>query len=616
MCGIAGLVSSKEPAKTATVQAMIDSIKHRGPDDEGVYTQEEVGLGQRRLSILDVSAKGHQPMRFGNRYVMTFNGEIYNYLELKKELPDIKYESASDSEVLMHAYATWGPDCVKKFNGIFAFAIWDEKERTLFAARDHVGVKPFYYATAGETTYFASEIKAILAAGFKAKPNEHIMYEYLAHGVYDHSNETFFDGVFQLPAGHSLFIRAGKPVVTKYWNLAERIVDTNGWSDSKVQETFRDLFEDAVKIQLRSDVPVALDVSGGIDSSILAHAINKANNGQKNFRMFSFAYAGSPYDEEPYVRDLAKVLGWEVSIKHLSPDDVKRLIEPATWHQDQPFSGLPSLALQNLVESYKDSDIKVVLEGQGGDEIAAGYEYYIGAYWLDVAKEKGEEAANKEYEAFAKIRGFKDDESKRAFLKNAIDAYRTPGSSADGSRFAKPEVLQKDFLSRAHVEPKTYEAPFESALTNMQYRDIFHTKLPRILRSVDRASMAYGRELRVPLLDYRLLEFSLGLPLEQKIRNGEQRFFVRDAYRPLLPKHIVEAPKRAVVNPQREWFQKELRPLVEGILSSKSFGERGVFDQKAVLEEYERYCSTPQKNSFHVWQWVNLELWFRAFMDR
>src|SRR3989344_4507132 len=616
MCGIAGIVDLKgRPVSENVLTKMTRAIAHRGPDDEGIHLEEGMGFGHRRLSILDVSAAGHQPMSFAKgRYWLTFNGEIYNYLELKKELGG-EYHTTSDSEVLLKAYETWGPDCVKRFNGIFAFAIWDTKEKTLFAARDHVGVKPFHYVLHEGAFYFASEIKAILAGGFSAKPNEKIIYEYLAHGVYDHSAETFFEGVMQIPAGHILTIQNGQVKVSPFWKLAERVWDTSGWSDEKTENTFKELFEDAVKIQLRADVPVGLHVSGGIDSSILAHAIDKANDGQKNFRMFSFAYAGSSYDEEPYVRELAEVLKWDVSIAHLSPEDVVRLIEPATWHQDQPYSGLPSLALQRLVESYKDTDIKVILEGQGGDEVAAGYEYYWGPFWLDMAKEQGEAVANQEFEAFAKIRRFKDEESKKTFLKNAIDAYERPGSSADGSRFAKPEVLNPDFAKRAFIEPRAFEAPFESSLANMQYRDIFHTKLPRILRSCDRASMAYGRELRVPLLDYRLLEFTLGLPLDQKIRNGEQRLFVRDAYRKSLPKHIVEVPKRAVVNPQREWFQKELRPFILEILSSKSFGSRPFFNQKEVLAEYERYCATPQKNSFHIWQWVNLELWYRAFLD-
>ena len=617
MCGIAGILDLQErPVSPGALRKMVDVQAHRGPDGEGMWIDGHVGLGHRRLSIIDLSQAGHQPMAsHDGRFLLTFNGEIYNYVELKNELPAQAWRGSSDSEVLLAAYEEWGTGCLRKLNGIFAFAIWDKEKRELFCARDHVGVKPFYYAVHDGALYLASEIKALLAAGVPATPNERIIYEYLTHGVYDHSEETFFEGVKQIPPGHTLMVRDGRICVAPFWRLAERVWDTSGWSDARTEETFRELLEDSVRIQLRSDVPVGLHVSGGLDSSILARVVDRSHDGEARWRIFSFAYAGSPYDEEPYVRGLAETFGWDVSIAHLAPRDVPRLMERATWHQEQPCSGLPSLALQMLVESYRDSDIKVTLEGQGGDEVAAGYEYYMGAFWLDMKREHGEEAANREFESFAGVRGFSDEETKTAFLRNAIDAYARPGGSADGTRFARPHVLDPDFVKRAHAESRTYEAPFESALANMQYRDIFHTKLPRILRSCDRASMAYGRELRVPFLDYRLLEFSLGLPLRQKIRNGEQRFFVRNAYRQLLPTHIVKVPKRAVVNPQREWFQQELQPYIRDVLSSPSFGSRPFFVQKEVLAEYDRYCQTLPQNSFHIWQWLNLELWCRAFMD-
>lgn len=617
MCGIAAICDLRgRPVSPAVVQAMNDAQAHRGPDGEGVSVDRHVGLGHRRLSIIDLSETGHQPMSsHDGRFVLTFNGEIYNYVELKKELPPREWRGSSDSEVLLAAYQEWGADCLSKLNGIFSLVIWDKAKQELFCARDHVGVKPLHYAVHDGVLYLASEIKALLAAGVPAKPNERIIYEYLTYGVYDHSEESFFDGVKQVPAGHTLTVKEGQVCVAPYWKLAEHVWDTNGWGDARTEETFRELLDDSVRMQLRSDVPVSLHVSGGIDSSILARVVDRSHGGSAHWRIFSFAYAGSAYDEEPHVRELADTFGWDVSIAHLSPQDVMRLMASATWHQDQPFSGLPSLALQMLVESYSDSAIKVVLEGQGGDEVAAGYEYYMGAFWLDMKREYGEEAANREFEAFARVRGFKNEESKATFLNNAIAAYARPGGSADGTRFAKPQVLNPDFAKRAHAEPRTYEAPFESALSNMQYRDLFHTKLPRILRSCDRASMAYGRELRVPLLDYRLLEFSIGLPLAQKIRNGNQRHFVRNGFKELLPEHIVKVPKRAVVNPQREWLQRELGPWVRDVLSSPSFGSRPFFDQREVLAEYDRYCQTLPQNSFHVWQWINLEYWCRAFLD-
>ncbi|MBP9711150.1 MAG: asparagine synthase (glutamine-hydrolyzing) [Candidatus Pacebacteria bacterium] len=619
MCAIAGIVDTKKGiVAQEKLERMVASLVHRGPDDGGIYLEGNVGLGHRRLSIIDLSKAGHQPMPSSTgRYQLTFNGEIYNYLELKNELGVHTFRTSTDSEVILRAYEEWGDECVKKFNGIFSFAIWDTKEQTLFCARDHLGVKPFHYAFKNGIFYFASEIKGILAAGdLAARPNEKLIYEYLSYGMYDHSPESFFDEIVQLPAGHTLNLKGSVVQVTRYWSLPEEVIDTSSWSDNRVKEEFLGLFQSAIALQLRSDVPVGIHVSGGVDSSILTDTINRQMNGQRNFRMFSFAYGNSKYDETPFVNELAEALKWNVQTTHLIPEDVIRLAESSVWHQDQPHSGLPSLALQRLVESYKDSDIKVILEGQGGDEITAGYEYYMGAFLLDTLRLKGEAAVEKEKEGFLRFHSFDSREKESAFFANALNSYYHPGGSADGSSFTKPHVLKDAFRVRAHAEAPIFDAPFNTALANMQYRDIFHTKLPRVLRSCDRASMTYGRELRVPLLDYRLVEFCMSLSLDQRIRNGEQRFFVRNAFRDKLPKHIVDTPKRAVVNPQREWLGKELRPWVENILSSKSFGERPFFNQTEVLEEYKNYCDSTQKtNSFHIWQWVNMELWARAFLD-
>ena len=241
MCGITGIIDLKgRSVSKEALSKMTKAVSHRGPDDEGIEIIEpSVGFGHRRLSILDISPAGHQPMTDG-RYWLTFNGEIYNYLELKKELEG-EYKTTTDSEVLLKAYEKWGAECVQRFNGIFAFAIWDTKEKTLFAVRDHVGVKPFHYAVHGDVFYFASEIKAILAGGFPTKPNEKIIYEYLAHGVYDHSAETFFDGIMQIPAGHSLTIKNGHVTVTPFWKLSDRVWNTEGWSDEKTENTFKEL---------------------------------------------------------------------------------------------------------------------------------------------------------------------------------------------------------------------------------------------------------------------------------------------------------------------------------------------------------------------------------------
>ena len=614
MCGIAGIIEkhgSRVPAKT--LKRMTDSIEHRGPDDEGFYLNANVGLGHRRLSIIDVSSAGHQPMSANDKKIwITFNGEIYNYIELKKELGG-EYLSGTDTEVILAAYKKWGGDCVKKFNGIFAFAIWDEKKKTLFCARDHLGVKPFYYFRKNGVFYFGSEIKAILSVCPPVKPNDEIIYDYLAYGVYHHTNQTFFRDIDQIPPGHTLTLKNGKIKLNCFWDPALKIAASK--SDRNSVEEFAHIFENAVKIQLRSDVPVGMQLSGGLDSSLVVSMANKIIGGQKNLRLFSFVYGKHEDIEKPYMEALARRIGWDLEFFEILPKDMQNYTESMVRSHDEPFPGLPTLGLHILAEFARKNNVPVIIGGQGGDEIGCGYEYYAGAFLLDVLLNKGVKACLDELSAFGNTLQLSNSRQRLEFLKRNLNAYLLAGASQDGTIFANTGVFNSDFFNRAQKPRPIFSAPFSSHLQNMQYRDIFHTKLPRVLHSADRAAMAYGIEQRVPLLDYRLVELGLWAPNSDKIKNGVQRLFMRQAAKKILPQFIRNAPKRPVPSPQRNWFKKELRPWVHSVLASKSFKNHGYFDQNKVLEEYKRYCQTPgiPQNSFHIWQWLHLELWLREY---
>ncbi|MDD5547619.1 MAG: asparagine synthase (glutamine-hydrolyzing) [Candidatus Pacebacteria bacterium] len=617
MCGIAGIMDFKsQKVDGEIIRKMTESMAHRGPNGEGVFLSGNIGLGHRRLSILDLSNAGSQPMTVGD-VTITHNGEVYNYLEIKKELDGEKYKSGTDTEVIIRAYEKWGEKCVEKFNGIFAFAIWDEKKKQLFAVRDRFGVKPFYYSIYKNKFYFASEIKAILAAGVPAKPNDKIIHQYLTTGFYDHSEETFFEGIKQLMPGHAIFAKDGKIKIWRYWYLPEKIQNLKGIKDEECVEKFLSLLEDSSKLQLRSDVPVGISVSGGLDSSLLTAAVDKAAGGQSNFQLFHFVYQGKNYDlETPFVNLLAKRLGWDKpNIVEVNPADVENMASKIMWHEEQPFPGLPTSGWHKLYRNIGDTKTVVTLEGHGGDEMAAGYDYYVGSFLLDVLNERGAEAMLRECEAIAEIRGLKWGQELDSFIENGLMAYAGGGISADSSKFINTDCLNNKFVKNDFPKPK-FEEPFDSYLLNIQFRELMHTKLPRVLRSVDRESMAFSRELRVPFLDHRLVEFSFSLPLEQKIHGGHLRYFMRNAAAKFLPKEISHMPKRSLPNPQRQWFQNELKPWIFGILSSESFRKRKYFNQEAVLKEYENYCRQPNPiNSFHIWQWVNLELWLRTFID-
>lgn len=601
---------------------MVQLIKHRGPDDSGIYCDQGVGLGASRLSILDLSLSGHMPMsdeQTGNWIV--YNGEVYNYKELKQSLSLRDFKSQTDTEVVLKAYSKYGRDCLKYLNGMYAFCIWDSKNKRLFCARDRLGIKPFFYLFRNNIFYFASEIKSILQCGIPAKPNMKIIYDYLVYGVYDHSEETFFEGIKQLPAGHSLTIEPGCFALNKYWDISSNLESSDKSLLRKADkfdsagEQFMVELTDSIRLQLRSDVPIAVHVSGGLDSTFIMAAINKTSRGQGSLKAFSYYYGDNTYDEKPFAEELMKKLDWKVeSYVQVSPCEVPELFQEAMWYQEQPFPGIPTLAKHKLIKETRQFDAKVILEGQGGDEIGGGYQYFFGPYILDLINKCRFRLAMQEIYAFGRQNGIS---TKQSFTKvaNSIAAYYRLGRSADGTPFVKTHCLNPDFL---HAQRHTidFPKPFKSNLLNMQYRDIMYTKLPRILRSCDRASMAYGRELRVPLLDYRLVESSFTLPGGVKIQNGIQRVFMRQVLKSFFPHKLADMPKRAVVDPQREWLKGPLNKWVKDILFSDSFRGRSIFNHNQIEKEYVKYSTKNiNLNSFHLWQWLSLELWYRTFID-
>jgi len=620
MCGIAGILDfSGGEVSRAAIGEMVGMIRHRGPDGQGIYSDKGIGLGACRLSILDLSAAGQQPMldaETGNCIV--HNGEVYNYKELRGLIGGEGFRSQTDTEVILKLYAKYGPECVRFLNGIYAFCIWDPKHSRLFCARDRLGVKPFFYRFDQNAFSFASEIKSLLLPGIIRKPNMKIIYDYLVHGVYDHCEDTFFDGVRQLPPGSTLTIERNRFEVGKYWDITadcEALDGTDILAGDKSRSTidkFLEILNDSIRLQLRSDVPIAVHVSGGLDSTLMLTILNKVNGGQGSLKAFSYYYGEERYDERAFVEKLVKKVGWEVEYHPLFVSEVPELMQKVMWYQEQPFPGIITMAKHKLVAASHSFGAKVILEGQGGDEIGGGYQYYFGAYILDLIESGYADLALSEIRAFGRQNELSI-EGSFAMLVNGLASYYRTGWSADGTHFVKKHCLQPDFLTK-YANEVSFPKPFKSHLLNMQYRDVLHTKLPRILRSCDRASMAYGRELRVPLLDHRLVEFAFSLPGIFKIRNGVQRAFMRESLRSLLQTDLADVPKRTVVDPQREWLKGPLRDWVEDIYSSRSFRERGICDQFQVQEEYRKYRSAPNNaNSFFLWQWLSLELWFRTF---
>ena len=560
MCGIAGIIGYK--ANEDLLTKMLKSQAHRGPDNTGTFISENTCLGHNRLSIIDLSDSADQPFVDNyNRYQLVFNGEIYNYLELKSEL-NYNFKTNSDTEVLLAAYLKWGEKCLSKLNGMFSFAIYDTKENTLFAARDRFGVKPFYYFKDDTTFYFASEIKTLFSADIMKEPNKKVWANYFLYGSYGLPNETFWENINQLSGGHYLEFKKGELSIQKWYYFEEEIKKYSNlkltYSEAKKQYTA--LLKDSIKLRFRADVPIGFNLSGGVDSSTLLSLVNQHSN-TENVKAFTFYTGDSNYDELPWVKEMISFTKNPLEKVLLKIEEIEELASKIADHQDEPFGGIPTLAYANIFKESKKQNVKVLLDGQGMDEQWAGYDYYLSNTNTNT------------------IQGVK----KSPFRENVISFKLSIYSN-------KPE----------------YPKPFKDELLNKQYRDLFYTKIPRALRFNDRISMAFSTELREPFLDYRLVEFAFSQPLEFKIKDNVQKKMIRDIASEYLKDNISYAPKRTLQTPQREWLANELKEFVTLNLEKIKKSEfANWFHIDELEKEWEQYKNGDNDSSFHIWQWLN-----------
>ncbi|MDX2031481.1 MAG: asparagine synthase (glutamine-hydrolyzing) [Blastocatellia bacterium] len=570
MCGIAGIFGNDW--EIGQLEAMVARQHHRGPDDAGTYVNAAgtAGLGHNRLSIIDLSTAGRNPMssRDGRRWIV-FNGEIYNYLELRRELSEYSYRSRTDTEVVLAAYERWGAGCLERFIGMFAFLLWDDAEETLFAARDRFGVKPLNYARgAGGALRIASEIKALHASGVSRQPNEGAWATYLGHGLHDHSNQTFWNGIETLPAGHQLTWRGGELRIARWYDLAGRVGEEfDGRPQSIVEEEYLALATESVRLRFRSDVPVGINLSGGLDSSTLLGLVQRVQGEESNAKAFTYITGDERYDELPWCEQMLARTRHPSIVCRLTADEVPSLAASVQEHEDEPFGGIPTLAYARVFERAREEGVLVLLDGQGMDEQWAGYDYY------------------------------------RAALGDAAAGI------VQGTRESpvRPDCLLPDFAAGA--ERLNAPQPFPDRLRNLQYRDIGFTKIPRALRFNDRVSMRASTELREPFLDHRLFELAMRQPAERKIAEGRQKWLLRKMAAQILPHGVVEAPKRPLSTPQREWLRGPLRSWADDCIETalSSFG--GVWlDSAAVRAAWRAYQDGAGDNSFFVWQWISLGL--------
>ena len=615
MCGICGVVALDRPPETDVVRAMLSELRHRGPDGEGFFEEPGIALGHARLAIIDLSDGGRQP--FGSddgKLQLLHNGEIFNYLELRTELARLGYRfrTETDTEVVLRAYEQWGPACVERFNGMWALALWDAGAQRLFCSRDRFGIKPFVFRLEGRRLAFASEPRALLRdPSFRARANHAAIRDFLAQGHTDHLEETFFAGVRHLPPGHSLTFDAGGLHLHRYWTLEPRDPPTDPI------ETFRELFLDSIRLRLRSDVPLGTALSGGLDSSAVAVAIDhllrtEAENARpvgERQRTFTAYFEDAGFDERPFARAVVEQILAEPRWVSFDEQTLLEILPDVVAAQGEPFGSTSIVAQWFVMRSAAAAGLKVMLDGQGGDEVLAGYPTTYGYHLADLV------AGGRLREATAELRAFP--ESKRA-LPTALLTPFLPLSArwTLRGRRSRGDLLVHPSLRERTSPPKPPQAGRLPDRLRSQYHLILsQLGLPELLRYEDRNSMAHSLEGRVPFLDHRLVELLYGLDGRHLYERGTTKVVLRQALADMLPPVVRERrDKLGFVTPEQRFFRGRLGAFAEDVFRSPELQERGLVDGQEALRRLDRHRAGAPAG-FELWRALSVELWARRYVS-
>jgi asparagine synthase (glutamine-hydrolysing) len=616
MCGIAGILDLQGgPVTRGEVSSMCDAMLHRGPDEGGLHLAPGLGLGMRRLRVIDL-AGGSQPVSNEDGTVwVVFNGEIYNFRELRRTLEAAGhvFRSRSDTEVIVHLYEERGAACVEELRGMFAFALWDGPRRQLLLARDRLGVKPLYWAQSGGRLVFASELKAILQLPGVEREINWGSLDHLFTFLTTPARESIVAGVHKLEPGHLLVASAGAGVRDhRYW--APRFEPDHGKPESHFVDGVRGLLEESVKLRLVSDVPLGAFLSGGLDSSAVVATMARLMD--HPVMTFSIGFAESSHDELRHARTVAEQFGTEHRELVLEPSVVE-VIEDIVWHLDEPFgdsSAIPTYLVARMAAEH----VTVVLSGDGGDELFAGYEKYL---------IEGREREALPGLARAALRGVGRWMPEGMKGGNFVRHHGLQGAA----RYLDASTLFREEQKRRLFRPDAYARLAEGApgrqealdllpgrghwLSELQQLDIERSLPLDILTKVDRMSMAHSLESRGPLLDHKLLEFAATIPGELQSRNGSGKYVLKQALRGVLPDAIIDRPKQGFGVPLGHWFRGRLSGYLRDVLLCGPALGRGIFEQREVLRLIERH-ERGQDLGLQLWTLISFELWCRTFLDR
>jgi asparagine synthase (glutamine-hydrolysing) len=628
MCGINGIVylndrfsGYPESYFREKIDGMNTTIAHRGPDGEGILIDYPVCLGHKRLSIIDLSNNAAQPMFNHDRSIaIVFNGEIYNYLEL---IPDLvkrghTFKSKSDTEVIIHAYEEYGQGCVEKFNGMWSFVIYDFKKRILFASRDRFGVKPFYYYHDKDCLIFSSEINAILSVVNTTEANLGKVYDYLAYGYKTGNGETFFRNIFELQSAHSLIIENNKIAIVKYWDLTSTpgiYVENNL---EELCEQFTRLLTDSIKLRFRSDVPVALLLSGGLDSTCIARVVDdlieEGTLDCQEVTAYSAVFPGYIYDESTPIKEFIKTCK-HIRSQEVTPNSMQLLesIDRVIYGFGEPVFNPTSFTHYALMKQISSTGVKVVINGQGSDESLCGYgRYLIGYFLLDILYSKPTDFLSQTQAIHKKMKHsyvFVLCQLLKAALPRRFTSHLRGKYQEKGVR-----CLNKDFIkSNYHyLQNSRSELLSDKNLDSYLKRGIQHYEFVQILHYEDHSSMQSSIEMRSPFVDYRMMEFAFSLPIKNKFDMGVTKKIIRDAFRERLPSSIINNNQKiGFATPFNNWLNDEtFYSFVLDTINAQSFMSKKIWNAnkiKTIFAAREKYVNFP------YWRILNLELWSKAY---
>jgi asparagine synthase (glutamine-hydrolysing) len=623
MCGIAGRFNfhSRAPVAASTIQGMCDLLAHRGPDGQGVFVDGHVGLGHRRLAVIDLSANGRQPMSTPDgKLWITFNGEIYNHLALRADLEKRghRFRSRTDTEVVMAAYRQWGQASLERLRGMFAFAIWDRGAQTLFLARDRLGKKPLCYWLDNDGLAFASEPKAFLAdPAFEPAPNLEAISHYLSY-QYVPSPSSAFANVRKLPPAHCMVVSTGRIRTERYWEL--RYTPKRVISEDEACEELLTRLTESVRLRLASEVPLGAFLSGGVDSSAIV-ALMAAQGGR--VKTFSIGFDEKEYDELPYARAIVRRYATDHHEFVVRPD-ARDMFEKLVWHYNEPFadpSAIPTYYLSALARRH----VTVALNGDAGDENFAGYSRYVVARGVTgacqrlplkarlTARSLGATIRSRGTHVWlSRLRQWTERLAMSAQERYTCGMMQFPPSLK--AQLCTPEFIRATGRDSRHILlDEFHRTDARHAVDMLLHADVSRYLPDALLVKVDIASMAHGLEARSPFLDHEFMEFAATLPADFKLRGSITKYIFKRAVRPLLPDHVVDRPKRGFSVPLDHWFRHELREMAHGLLLDRKTIERGYFQPFVIKRMLDEHVRGMHNWADQLWNLVMLELWHRTF---